>query len=131
MEEFDAQEYLQKSPEGLPLTDIRPRYRRLRMREQALIIASEDLCPLLEKNGLIHESRTVQKRVDSLLTPITNIKLTYRDVVSTISNSIRQDPDVESLHLGATPTNQNTSPGIWSSPGKHCLTTKYCVFFHQ
>ena len=85
------------------------------MREQALIIASEDLCPLLEKSGLIHEARTVQKEVESLLIPITNIKLTYRDVVSTISNSVRQDPDVESLHLGATPTNQNTSPGIWSN----------------
>ena len=85
------------------------------MREQALLIASEDLCPLLEKSGLTHEARAIQKKLDSLLTPITNIKLTYRDVVSTISNSVRQDPDVESLHIETTPTNQNTPPGIWSN----------------
>ena len=63
--EFEAQKYLQESPESLPLTDVRPRYRKLRMREQALILASEDLCPLLEKSGLVQESRTVQEEVNS------------------------------------------------------------------
>ena len=47
--ELEAQKYLFRSLEDLPSTDIRPRYRKLRMREQALILASEDLCPLLEK----------------------------------------------------------------------------------
>ena len=85
------------------------------MREQALLLASEDLCPLLERSGLIQEARKVKEEVDYLLTPITNIKLTYKDLVSNITDSVRQEPDVESLHHEATPINQNTSPGIWNN----------------
>ena len=38
--EFEAQKYLLKPMEDLPSTDLRPRYRKLRMREQALLLAS-------------------------------------------------------------------------------------------
>ena len=112
LREFEAQNYLQESPESLPLTDVRPRYRKLRMREQALILASEDLCPLLEKSGLVQEANTVKEEVNSALIPITNIKLTYRDVVSTITDSIQQEPDFDSIRHNTPPTYQNKSPGI-------------------
>ena len=112
--EVEARKCLFKSPETLPSTDIRPRYRKLRMREQALLLASEDLCPLLEKSGLIQEARKVREEVDYLLTPITNIKLTYKDLVSNVTGSVRQEADVESIDQ-TTSTHQNTSPGIWST----------------
>ena len=86
--DFDAQNYHNKTPENLPSTDIRPRYRKLRMREQALILASEDLCPLLEKSGLIHESMTVQEQVNSALVPITNMKFTFHDFVSIMHSEL-------------------------------------------
>lgn len=113
--EFDAQKYLLQSPENMPLTDVRPMYRKLCMREQALILASEDLCPLLEKSGLIHEARTVPEEVNSALVPITNIKLTYKDVVSIMTDLAREEPDVESLRQNTTPGHQNTSPILWST----------------
>ena len=79
--EFEAQKYFFIALEDLPSTDIRPRYRTLRMREQALLLASEDLCPLLEKSGLMQDARKIREEVDFLLSPITNIKLTYKDLV--------------------------------------------------
>ena len=66
------------------------------MREQALFLASEDLCPLLEKNGLLQEANKIQEEVDYLVTPITNIKLTYKDVVSNVIGLVRRETDVES-----------------------------------
>ena len=66
------------------------------MREQALLLASEDLCPLLEKSGLMQDARNIQEEVDYLLTPITNIKLTYMDQVSNVTGSVRQEADAES-----------------------------------
>ena len=95
--EFEAQRYLFKPREDLPSSDIRPRYRRLRMRKQALLLASEDLCPLLERRGLMQDVRKTREEVDLLLTPITNIKLTYKDVVSNVTGSARQEADVESI----------------------------------
>ena len=47
--EFEAQKYLFKPHEDLHSTDIRLRYRKLCMREQALLLASEDLRLLREK----------------------------------------------------------------------------------
>ena len=85
--EFEAQKYLFKSLEYLPSKNIRPRYMKLRMQEQAILLASEDLCPLLEKSGLMQNTRKIQE-VDYLLTPITNIKLTYMDLVSNVTGSV-------------------------------------------
>ena len=109
--EFEAQKYLFKPLEELPSTDIRPRYRKLRMREQALLLASEDLCPLLEKYGLMQDVRKTKEEVDYLLTPITNIKLTYMDQVSNVTGSVRQEADAESIDQPM-PTHQNTSSGL-------------------
>ena len=109
--EFEAQKYLFKPLEELPSTDIRPRYRRLRMREQALLLASEDLCPLLEKSGLMQDVRKIQEEVDYLLTPITNIKLTYMDQVSNVTGSVRQEADAESIDQPM-PTHQHTLSGL-------------------
>ena len=53
--EFEEQRYLNYPMGDLPQTDIKARYRTVRLREQALIIASEDLLPLLTKSGLTHE----------------------------------------------------------------------------
>ena len=81
------------------------------MREQALLLALEDLCPLLERRGLMQDARKTREEVDFLLTPVTNIKLTYKDVVSNVTGSARQEADVESIDQ--TPSiHHNTSPGI-------------------
>ena len=114
--EFKAQKYLFKSFEDLPSTDIRPRYRKLRMREQALLLASEDLCPLLEKSGLMQDARKTKEEVDYLLTPITNIKLTYMDLVSNVTSSVSQEADVEST-VQPMPSHRTASPEI--SPSTH------------
>ena len=95
--EFEAQKYLFKPYEDLHSTDIRPRYRKLRMREQALLLASEDLRLLREDSGLMPDARKIQEEVDYLLTPITNIQLTYRDLVSNASGSAHQEGDSVSL----------------------------------
>ena len=79
--ELEAQRYLFKSFEDLPSTDIRPRYRKLRMREQALLLASEDLCVLHERRGLTQDAKKIHEEVDYFLTPVTNIKLTHKDLV--------------------------------------------------
>ena len=85
------------------------------MREQALLLASEDLCPLLEKRGLMQDVRKTREEVDLLLTPITNIKLTYKDVVSNVTGSARQEADVESIDQNPS-IHQTASPEI--SPGR-------------
>ena len=81
------------------------------MRKQALLLASEDLCPLLERRGLMQDVRKTREEVDLLLTPITNIKLTYKDVVSNVTGSARQEADVESIEQNP-PIHQTASPGI-------------------
>ena len=63
--EFEAQNYLNLPPENIHQTDIRARYRTLRMREQALILASNDLTPILEKGGQIQELDTLNEEVKS------------------------------------------------------------------
>ena len=109
--EFEAQKYLFKPHEDLHSTDIRPRYRKLRMREQALLLASEDLRLLREKSGLMPDARKIKEEVDYLLTPITNIQLTYKDLVSNASGSARQEADSESLDQPMS-IHQTASPGI-------------------
>ena len=64
---------------------------------KALLLASEDLCPLLEKSGLMQDVRMIREELDFLLTPITNIKITYKDLVSNVTGSARQEADVESI----------------------------------
>ena len=80
--EFDAQNYYNEPPESLPQTDIRSRYRKVHMRKHTLMTAMEDICPILEKSGLVQEERILQKEVDVILIRITNIKLSFHDVVS-------------------------------------------------
>ena len=79
------------------------------MREQALLLASEDLCPLLDKSGLLQDVRKVREEVDFLLTPITNIKLTYKDLVSNVTGLARREADVESIDQTPS-THQTASP---------------------
>ena len=85
--EFDDQHYYDESPESLPLTDIRSRYRKVHMRKHTLMTAMEDICTILEKSGLVQEERILQKEVDAILTRITNIKLSFHDVVSQYTDS--------------------------------------------
>merc|ERR1711873_306852 len=81
------------------------------MREQALLLASKDLRLLREKSGLMPDARKIQEEVDYLLAPITNIQLTYKDLVSNVSGSGRQEADTESLDQPMS-THQTASPGI-------------------
>ena len=87
------------------------------MREQALLLQSEDLHLLLEKSGLIQDTKKIQVEVDYLLTAITNIKLTYKDLVSNVTGSARQEADVASIDQHSS-IHQNTSAGI-----SHCQVT--------
>ena len=57
MESFEDQHYFNTPHEDLPQSNIRPHYRKLRQREQALLIAAEDLIPILVKDGLTEEER--------------------------------------------------------------------------
>ena len=79
--DFDRQTYFDESPERLSITNIRPRYMRIYLRKQALIIGMEDLAPFLEKSGLVQEEWTIQNEVDTVLTKITDIKPSFHDVV--------------------------------------------------
>ena len=44
----------------------------------------------------MQDAGKIQEEVDYLITPITNIKLTYMDLVSNVTGSVRQEADVES-----------------------------------
>ena len=57
---FEAQKYYNKPYEALIQSNIRPHYRKIRQRQQALLIAAEDLIPILEKDGMIQEEREVK-----------------------------------------------------------------------
>ena len=63
--DFHAQNYTNAPQQDLAQTDLRPRYRRLRQREQVLLAAMEDLNPLLEKAGMAQEQTILQQEVDS------------------------------------------------------------------
>ena len=132
--EFDDQHYYDESPESLPLTDIRSRYRKIHLRKQALMIATEDLSPLLEKSGLVQEERIIQKEVDAILIRITNIKLSFTDVVSRYTDSISPDHEIDSQTHTSTPNLTNTSPTIWSNGSSLqdvVLTTSICTPSYQ
>ena len=59
-EELDAfQNFEITSSEIVPDTEIRTRYRKLKMREIVLISVSEDLAPLLKRCGLIEEEKII------------------------------------------------------------------------
>ena len=47
----------------MPSTDIRPRNRKMKMKEIVLISVSEDFAPLLIKSGLIEEERIISEEV--------------------------------------------------------------------
>ena len=56
--ELDAfQNFEITSSEIVPDTEIRTRYRKLKMREIVLISVSEDLAPLLKRSGLVEEKK--------------------------------------------------------------------------
>ena len=67
------------------------------MKEIVLITASEDLEPLLKRTGLIEEE--VMANHNQVL----DIKLTYQDVFSNVTNSIFGDQDMEDIDLTSTP----------------------------
>ena len=52
MATFDDQHYFNMPFEDLPQSNIRPHYRKLRQRQQALLVAADDLIPILAKDGL-------------------------------------------------------------------------------
>ena len=114
LDEFNAQNYDSILSENMPSTDIRPRYRKMKMKEIVLISASEDLAPLLIKSGLIEEERTIAEDVIAIHEQVTNIKLTYQDAVSNVTNSLFGDRDMEDIELTSTPEIQPYSTERWS-----------------
>ena len=85
MATFDDQHYFNMPFEDLPQSNIRPPYRKLRQREQALLIAAEDLIPILAKDGLIEEERLLKEELDNVSTQIIAVKPSFGDNVSKLS----------------------------------------------
>ena len=76
--ELDAfQNFENTSSEIVPDTEIRTRYRKLKMREIVLISVSEDLAPLLKRSGLIEEAKRISDEVMAIHNQVSDIKLTY------------------------------------------------------
>ena len=91
-EELEAfQNFENTSSEIVPHTDIRMKYRKLKMKEIGLISSSEDLAPLLKRSGLIEEEKRISDEVMAIHNQVLNIKLTFQDVVSNVKNSLFGD----------------------------------------
>ena len=113
--ELDAFQNIENaSSEIVPDTDIRIKYRRLKMKEIVLISSSEDLEPLSKRSGQVEEERRISEEVMAIHNQVTNIKLTYQDVVSNDTNSILRDRDMEYIELTSTPENKQHSINGWS-----------------
>ena len=113
--EFDEQNYFSIPDGGLPQTDIKSRYRKLRLREKTLITASEDLLPVLERMGLATEAKIVGEEVDNALTSTTNIKLSFTDVVSKFTKDAEDERDNASISQHSQKERPTTPPEVWSS----------------
>ena len=113
--EFDEQNYFSIPDGGLPQTDIKSRYRKLRLREKTLITASEDLLPVLERMGLATEAKIVGEEVDNALTSTTNIKLSFTDVVSKFTKDAEDERDNASISQHSQKEHPTTPPEVWSS----------------
>ena len=86
----------------------------MKMKEIVLISASEDLAPLLIISGLIEEERTIAEDVMAIHNQVTNIKLTYQDAVSNVTNSIFGYQDMEDIELTSTPEIQQHPKSGWN-----------------
>ena len=73
------------------------------MKQIVLISSSEDLEPLLKRSGQVEEERRMSEEVMAIHEQVTNIKLTYQEVVSNVTNSILGDRDMEDIELTSTP----------------------------
>ena len=114
-EELDAFRNLENaSSEIVPDTEIRKQYRKLKMKEIVLISSSEDLAPLLKRSGLIEEEKRIADEVMAIHSQVSDIKLTYQDVVSNVTNSILGDRDMEDIELTSTPETKQYSTNGWS-----------------
>ena len=91
MTSFEAKEYHNMSYEALLKSNIRPHYRKLRQRQQALLIAADDLIPILEKDGMINEQRTLKEDIDSVSTQMIAIKFSFGDSISIGTESNRRE----------------------------------------
>ena len=83
------------------------------MKEIVLISLSEDLEPLLKRSGQVEEERRISEEVMAIHEQVTNIKLTYQEVVSNVTNSILGDRDMEDIELTSTPENKQYSTNDW------------------
>ena len=110
---FDAQKYYNKPCEALINSNIRPHYRKIRQRQQALAIAAEDLLPILEKDGLVQEEREVKEDIDNTSSQIIAIKFQFGDSVSNCSEKTRQESDIGS-NASIQIQNKHQTSGIWS-----------------
>ena len=93
---FDAQKYHNEPYEALINSNIRPHYRKIRQRQQALQTAAEDLLPILEKGGMVQEEREVKEDIDNASSQIIAVKLQFGDSVSNFSERSRQESDIGS-----------------------------------
>ena len=112
LEEF--QNYENTSSEIVPHTDIRMKYRRLKMKEIVLISAAEDLEPLLERSGQIEGKQKISHEVMAIHNQVLDIKLTHQDVVSNVTNSIFGDLDMDDIELTSTPEIKQYSTNGWN-----------------
>ena len=110
---FDAQKYHNQPYEALINSNIRPHYRKIRQRQQALQIAAEDLLPILGKDGMAQEEREVKEDLDNVSSQINAVKFQFGDSVSNSSEHRRQETEIIS-NASIQINNQHQTSGIWS-----------------
>lgn len=93
-ENFNAGKFHHFSTEELPRTTLNAQYKRLRARDQALLVRCTDLIQLMINKGLSNERTKVVSEVRYIQSQVTNIKLNYRDFVSTTSSLQENEEEV-------------------------------------
>ena len=124
IDRFDAQKYHNKPYEALISSNIRPHYRKIRQRQQALTAAAEDLLLILEKEGMVQEEREVKEDIDNASSQIIAVKFQFGDSVSNCSEKTRQESDTVSNASTHIQSHHPTS-GFWSlsSPPTNTIPT--------
>ena len=97
LEEFDAQSYHNLSPEVRAQSDIRLRYRSIRIRDQVFTTAAQDLAPILEREGMAQELKELKQNIESVSAQVTSIKLTHVHDVSVFIETFGNESDARRL----------------------------------
>ena len=94
LEMFHENNFHLSSTGELPNTTLNIHYKKLRAREQALIISCTDLTQIISNMGLSEERTKLVNEVRGIQSQITNIKLMYREFVSATPSLIDDEEEI-------------------------------------